>query len=488
MIVPASPASLEDFESNREGVVVGVWPSGTVTFLFTDVEGSTRLWDDHPDAMRVALARHDETLSSAVEAHRGFVFSTGGDGLAAAFERSVDAVEAAVEAQRGLQAEAWPDPVVLGVRMGVHTGEAQERDGNYFGPPLNRAARVMGAAHGGQILVSRATVEVLGRVAGIELLDLGLHRLKGLAEAMQVFGVWAEDLLWVDEPLATAEGASGNLPLPATEFVGRVAELQHRLAGLAKRRLVTLTGPGGVGKTRFAIEIAWLVVDDFEGGVWLIDLAAVGEPAGVVAVVASTLSIQPQPGMTMVASIVDWLRGRRLLLIMDNCEHVLAPVVELVGAVVAGCPTVTVLATSREPLAVSGERVHPIPPLDPASEAVDLFCDRAVGADGSFTPSDTDRVTITAICRHLDGLPLAIELAAARIRSLGPTDLLAHLDHRFRLLRGRGEGGVARHQTLRATVAWSYQLLAEHEQAAVRSSVRIRRWIRPRRCRSGVRR
>jgi predicted ATPase len=307
-------------------------------------------------------------------------------------------------------------------------------------------------------------VEVLGPQDGIDLVDLGTHRLKGLAEAMQVFAVRVPGLQRVDRPLATAEGATGNLPRPATEFVGRVAELRRWAAELPQRRLFTLTGTGGVGKTRLATEIAWLMVDEFPGGVWLVELAPVADPASVVAVVGSTLSVQAQHGMNMVESIVDWLRGRRLLLVVDNCEHVLGPVAELVGAIVAGCPTVTVLATSREPLELLGERVHLVPSLDPAFEGVELFCDRAVAADGSFTPTGMDLAAIADICRRLDGIPLAIELAAARVRSLAPIDLLGHLDDRFRLLHGTGRVGLERHHTLHAVVTWSYQLITEQER------------------------
>jgi predicted ATPase len=231
---------------------------------------------------------------------------------------------------------------------------------------------------------------------------------------------------------------------------------------LATHRQVTLTGTGGVGKTRLATEIAWSMADKFADGVWLIELAPVADPAAAAAAVASTMSIPAQQGMTMVQSIVDWLRGRHLLLVVDNCEHVLGPVAKLVRAVEAGSPTVTVLATSREPLGAPGELVRPVAPLDPASEAVELFCECVVAADESFTPSEEDRMAITAICRRLDGLPLAIELAAARIRSLTPTDLLGHLDDRFRLLRAAGR--VERHQTMHAVVAWSYELISDREQ------------------------
>ena len=259
----------------------------------------------------------------------------------------------------------------------------------------------------------------------------------------------------------------GNLVRPATEFIGRDAELLHVAAELAGRRLVTLTGAGGLGKTRLAIELAWSMVDEFSGGLWLAELAPVADPAAVVAAAASTLSIPLQGDMTMIESIVDWLKGRRLLLIVDNCEHVLTPVVDLVAAVVAGCPTVTVLATSREPLGVPGERVHLVRPLDPSSEGVELFCDRARAADASFVPNPDDRAVITAICERLDGIPLAIELAASRIRALSPPDLLAHLDERFGLLHGTGRGVSDRHQTMQATVEWSYQLLDERERGLI---------------------
>jgi predicted ATPase/DNA-binding CsgD family transcriptional regulator len=257
---------------------------------------------------------------------------------------------------------------------------------------------------------------------------------------------------------------TGNLPRPTTELVGRTNQLRQLVEALRRRRLLTLTGPGGVGKTRLAVETGWLVVDEFSGGVWLVDLAAVTDPEAVLAAVASLFSIQPQRGLTMIESIVDWLRSQRLLLVVDNCEHVLASVVPLVDAVVSECPTVVVLATSREPLAVSGERVYPIAPLDPSSEAMELFCERALAADESFRPGPVERPVIIAICHRLDGMPLAIELAAARIRSLSPVDLLARLDDRFRLLHARNRRGLARHQTLEATVDWSYQLLSEPEQ------------------------
>jgi predicted ATPase/class 3 adenylate cyclase len=438
-------------------------PTGTVTFLFTDIEGSTRLWDAAPDAMRAALARHEELLRSAIEEHAGYVFAVTGDGVAAAFQRSADAVTAAVKAQQSLTAEPWPAEAPLRVRMGLHTGEAEERDDNYFGAPLNRAARLMAAAHGGQVVVSEATAGLLKSPPGVELIDVGSHRLRGFVEPTRVFLVKADGMQWVDEPLATPEGSRGNLPRPETEWFGPVTELHLRVADLGRRRLVTLTGPGGVGKTRLALEMGGLAADEFPDGAWMVELAPVVARGSVLPAVAAALGVLPQAGLDTLGTILDWLGHRRLLLVLDNCEHVLEPVVTLVTAVFAAHPSVSVLATSREPLGVRGERVVPVPSLsDP--DAVALFCDRAEAADAGLVYGPEDRATIKSICQRLDGIPLAIELAAARARALAPVDLLARLDDRFALLRGGERGGLERHQTLRATVAWSYYLLTDAQR------------------------
>jgi predicted ATPase/class 3 adenylate cyclase len=438
-------------------------PSGTVTFLFTDVEGSTRLWEDAPTATRDALARHDEALRSAIETHNGYVFSTGGDGFAAAFDRAGNGLAAAVDAQLAFNDEAWPDGLVVKVRMGLHTGEADERDGNYFGSAVNRAARLMTAAHGGQIVVSELTAALLADAPGVGLIDLGSHHLRGFVGPTRVFGVKADGLPWLDLPLATAEAVRGNLPRPMTEWFGPTAELHRRVADLARRRLVTLTGPGGVGKTRLAVEIGSLTTDEFPDGVWMVELASVAEPDAVLAAVAAALGVIAQDGLPLGDSVVDWLEERRLLLILDNCEHVLAPIGELVARIGARVPTVTVLVTSREPLGLAGERVVAVPSLAP-HDAVELFCDRASAADESLVFAAAERDIIADICRRLDGIPLAVELAAARVRSLGLPELQSRLGDRFRLLRGAGRGSIERHQTLRATVAWSYQLLGEAER------------------------
>ena len=438
-------------------------PTGTVSFLFTDIVGSTPLWDAHPAEMREALVRHDEILRKAILAADGHVFSTGGDGLGAVFSRAGNAVAAAVDAQLALRAEPWPEPIDLSVRMGVHTGEVHERDGDYFGPPVNYAARLMGAANGGQIVVSALTAGLLDPSVGVDLVDLGATRLKGVVEPVAVFGVSAPGLDWLDAPLISEQTTPGNLPRPHTELVGDLADLQRRVSNLADARLVTLTGSGGVGKTRAAIEIGWLVVDEFVDGVWLVELASIADPEAVDAAIAATLGARPQPGMSLVESIIDWCLGRRMLLIVDNCEHVLQPVLDLVAAIVAACPTVTVLATSREPLGVPGEQVVRIPSLTPVF-GEELFVLRATAADSTFAPSPAEEEAISAICARVDGIPLAIELAAARIRSLSPVELLERLDDRFRLLRGGGRGGLERHQTLRAAVTWSYQLLPEADR------------------------
>ena len=315
----------------------------------------------------------------------------------------------------------------------------------------------MGAANGGQIVLSALTAGLVDGISEFELHDLGLVQLKGVVEPVHVVGVAGTGHDWINTPLLTAQVSRCNLPRLQTEMVGNVVDLQRRVANLARARVVTLTGPGGVGKTRAAIEIGWLVVDEFIDGVWLVELGPIGDVGLVFTGIAAALGVHPQPGMTVVDSIVDWCYGRRMLLVLDNCEHVLDPVAEIVAAVVTRSSTVTIVATSREPLGVDGEIVVRIPSLEEIY-GIELFVLRAMAADSSFEPTDVDSETIAEICRRLDGIPLAIELAAARIRSLTPTELLARLDDRFRLLRG-ARGGLERHQTLRATVAWSYQLL-----------------------------
>jgi predicted ATPase len=321
----------------------------------------------------------------------------------------------------------------------------------------------MSAAHGGQILVSATTADMLWSATGIELVDLGRLELRGVTDQIHAFGVSAAGVPWVEREPTTVRTVVGNLPEPVSEWFGSVAELRRRVADLPHRRLVTLTGPGGVGKTRMALEAASVAADEFADGVWLVELAPLAEPSSVALAVAATLSIQPGGGVSVDAAIADWLRDRRLLLVLDNCEHVLDAVADLAAAIVTRCSTVTVMATSREPLGVEGERVVPLAGLDSA-DAVDLFCDRVSAVDDTVSFSGEDHDAVGAICEALDGLPLGIELAAARIRSLTPTEVLQRLGDRLRLLRSSGRTGSERHRTLRATVDWSYQLLTSDEQ------------------------
>lgn len=431
--------------------------TGTVTFMFTDIEGSTPLWDAYPEEMGGALRRHDELVRASIEGANGRVFAKGGDGFGAIFTSAADAVNAALDLQRGLLAEPWPDSVELRVRIGLHAGDALERGGDYFGPHVNRAARLAGAAHGGQTVISASTADVLGATDRAELIDLGRVHLKGIVEPVHVFGVTAADVPWVDKPLRSTRRIAGNLPQLQTETVGDLTGLQRQIDS-SSARTVTLTGSGGVGKTRAAIEIGWRVIDEYVDGVWFIDLGSVADAAAVPGATAATLSVENQTGIAFDDSVIEWCMNRRMLLIIDNCEHVLATVTRLVSRIVAECSMVSVLATSRERLGVPGEQVIRIPSLQ-RGDAVELFLLRAAAADMSFESSRPDHDVIAAICDRVDGIPLAIELAASRITSLTPTEILDNLEDRFRLLQRGGRSGLERHQTIRATITWSYQLL-----------------------------
>ena len=432
-------------------------PSGTVTFLFTDVEGSTRLWEEHPEAMRVALGRHDEIVRSAIEAHDGYVFSTAGDAFAAAFSRAGDAADAAVEAQRSLGVEQWPSEVSIRVRMGLHTGEAEERGGDYFGPALNRAARLMSAGWGRQVLLTGVTAALVDA----ELRDLGAYRLKDLGEPEQVSQVVAEGLQVDFEALRTLDAIPGNLPIQVTSFVGRQDEVSDlRSLGLA-HRLVTLTGVGGVGKTRLSLQVAAEMSGEFEDGVWLVELAPVGDPDAVGDAVANTLGVTHQGALSVADGIAGALAGRRVLLVLDNCEHVIDAAAGLVETLVTSTEGVHVLATSREGLQIGGEQLWPVAPLPAGrgdSAAEELFIERVLEANPSFDPDPDAVEAISEICQRVDGIALAIELAAARMVSMSAQDIRDRLDDRFRLLAG-SRRGLERHKTLRQTVAWSYDLL-----------------------------
>jgi len=434
-----------------------------VTFLFTDIEGSTRLWQQDEFAMRAALSRHDELLRSAVADHGGTVFSSMGDGIAAAFPAASAAVRAALSAQQLIGAEAWPTATPIRVRMGLHTGEAESREGDYFGTAVNRAARLMAVGHGGQVLCSSATTEVLGDE--MVLTDLGEHRLRDLDRPMHVFQLGGGGF----GPLRSLDGLPGNLPSSETSFVGRRAQLAEVAKELGANRLVTLTGVGGVGKTRLALQVAAELLPGFAEGAWLCELAAAATEDDLAQVVAVALGVAQRPQMSLAESIVDFLRPRRVLVVLDNCEHLLDSAARLVVAILAGAPGVRILATSREGLGIPGERLWSVPSLSvvegaEVGEAVALFADRAEAVDRRFVLDEATLPAVVELCRRLDGIPLAIELAAARVAVMSPAEMAGHLDERFRLLTGGRRGRVERHQTLRAAVEWSYSLLTDTDK------------------------
>jgi predicted ATPase/class 3 adenylate cyclase len=428
-------------------------PSGVVTFLFTDVEGSTRRWEADPELMRSALEAHDAVLREAIEKYTGWLFKHTGDGMCAVFASPRSAVDAAVAAQRSLE---------LPVRMGIATGEAEHRSGDYFGPVLNRAARVMACGHGGQILVDGATA---GLLAGVDLIDLGPRRLRDIARPVELFQVRADGLRIDFPPLNTVDPAPGNLRAPSSSLVGREYELAELDLVVKAHRLVTLTGVGGVGKTRLALEVAARSTDGFPDGVWVIELAPVGDPAAVPEAVAAVLGISQQPGKSLADSIAAALDGRTRLLVFDNCEHVLDAVADMVEAILRHSATVTILATSREGLRVTDEQLWSVPSLDVESSAATLFVERAHAVTSGILLNERD-ASVVEICRRLDGIPLAIELAASRMQSMTVSELEDRLDDRFRLLVG-ARRGLERHQTLRHAVQWSYDLLEDAEKSVL---------------------
>jgi predicted ATPase len=429
-----------------------------MTFLFTDIEGSTRRWEHDHDAMREALAVHDAALRSAIEHRNGSIFKHTGDGVCAVFASASDAVRAAIEAQHALE---------LPVRMGIATGAAEARDDDYFGPVLNRAARVMAAGHGGQILLAESTaalVDVSGHI------DLGVHALRDLSSPIRLVQVVDDGLESKFPPLRTVSAVHGNLLASTSTFVGREEQTTRLAAAVLDHRLVTLTGAGGVGKTRLAAKVAATIADRFSDGAWLVELAPTSNPATVPTLLANVLSVTASPGSSVTESVVDALKGKTLLIVLDNCEHVIDATSELVETILRNTESVSILATSREDLGIAGERLWPVPTLDVTSgvdsEAVKLFIDRARAVNPQFdlVPGTDDVDAVTAICRDLDGLALAIELAAARMVSMTPQDVAARLDDRLQVL-GSSRRGMPHHRTLRQTVAWSYDLLDDDERA-----------------------
>ena len=447
-------------------------PSGTVTFLFTDVEGSTRLWEEHPGEMRVALERHDEILRSAIESRGGYVFSTAGDSFGAAFGRCADAIDSAMSIQQELAGVSWSTPGPVRVRVGLHSGEAHERGGDYFGSAVNRAARIMSAAYGGQVLCSEVTAALSG-VAG--LVDLGELGLRDLTAPVRLFRIDVPGVAVVSLAPRTLDAVPGNLPTQLTSFLGREELLAGVRSGLAVDRLVTLTGVGGVGKTRTAVQVAADLAPEFGHGVWLTELAPVRDSGEVPAAIASSLGVRPRSGFEPLEELVNELAGWEVLLVLDNAEHVITGAARTVEALLRGCLGVRVLVTSREGLAVPGERLMAVPPLGVAvgaegagSEAARLFEERASASSPGFVIDDENRGDVYRLCERLDGVPLAVELAAARVKMMTPAEIADRLEERFRLLTGGARTAVERHQTLRASVDWSFDLLSGDAQAVFR--------------------
>ncbi len=455
-------------------------PSGTVTFLFTDLEGSTALWEQHPDAMRAALARHDELVGGAIEGRGGYVVKSTGDGFLAAFASAPDAVAAAIDAQLALAGERWAETGPLRVRMGLHTGVAELRDGDYHGPTLNRAARLMAVGHGGQILVSLVTNELM-RGSGVDLVDLGSHRLRGLAEPEHVFQVVHPGLESEFGALGSMEPARRsppcNLPEPLDRFVGRVRELRDIQDRLAGTRLLTLLGPGGTGKTRLAVQAASEVRDDFDDRVYFADLSACRDVESVLSVTARTVGVHEQSGRPLVDAIKEEIGSQTMLLVFDNFEQVTAAALA-VAELLRDCPQLKLLVTSREALNVTGEQVYPVPPLAlpdaetgtltvaelAESEAVELFVERARAVRADFQLTDDNAPAVIELCTRLDGLPLAIELATARLALFSPQALVERLGDRLNLLKGGARDAPERQRALRDTISWSYELLTADEQ------------------------
>jgi predicted ATPase/class 3 adenylate cyclase/DNA-binding CsgD family transcriptional regulator len=468
-------ASMSDIEPRADAPLVdwselgmsGLLPTGTVTLLLADVEGSTRLWETQPEQMTAAFARLDRALLDLVAVHSGVrpVEQGEGDSFVVAFTRASDAVACALELQRAPLAP-------IGLRIGVHTGEVQLRDDdNYIGPTINRTARLRNLAHGGQTVLSGTTEALVVDMlpADVWLTDLGTHELRGVARPERVVQLCHPDLRNDFPPLNTAKNvAAHNLPSQLTNFVGRGPQLTEVRKLLTESRLATLTGAGGAGKTRLAVQVANQLADEYSDGIWYVDLAPITDPAVVPVTMARALGLPDQPGRSTMDSLLRFVRDRQMLVVLDNCEHLLDACAEMVIALLGGAPGLTLLATSREPIGMTGEATWRVPSLTLADEAVELFADRARLAQTGFTVTEDNTAVVVEICQRLDGMPLAIELAAARVRALSLVEILDSLRDRFRLLIGGSRIAVRRQQTLRASMDWSHALLTEPERILFR--------------------
>lgn len=488
-------------------------PTGTLTFLFTDIEGSTRLWEEAPEAMAIAITRHDTLLTKEISDHGGKIVKNRGEGDShfVVFSSAVDAVAGACALQRTLQMECWPTPAPLRLRIALHSGEAVLRPDDYYGTAVNRCARLRAIAHGGQTLLSGATHELVRDALpeGVALVDLGFHRLKDLQRPERVYQLVHADLPTDFPSLNSLDSFPNNLPRQLTSFIGRESEIRTVKDLLTTHCLLTLTGPGGCGKTRLALQSAAEVLEQYPDGIWLVELGALADSGLVAQSIASALRVAEQPGRPLLESLVDYLQSRALLLLLDNCEHLLPAAAGIVEMLLQRSQSVRVLATSREPLGIGGERCHPVPPMSlpdrrdssrghgslpgipvrglpsqrpgrsratsdrPTAtilqcEAVRLFAERAGFRQPSFALTERNAPTVARVCERLDGIPLAIELAAARVRVLTVEQIANRMDDFFRLLTGGSPTALPRQQTLQAAIDWSYDLLSERERILFR--------------------
>ena len=454
-------------------------PSGTVTYLFTDIEGSTKLAQEHPNKWESLRERHHAILQSAMDAHNGYVFQIIGDAFCAAFHTAKDGLNAALDAQRRLQTEAW-GKTPLRVRMGLHTGAAEFHENGYRGYlTMARVQRVMSTAYGGQILLSNASAELIrGELPeGVTLRDMQENRLKGLLNPEHLWQVVVAYLPQDFPPLATLNSIPNNLPIQVTSFVGREKEIAEVKQLLSTARLLTLTGSGGTGKTRLSLQVTAEVLDTFKNGAWFVEIAPLSDSSLLSSTISSVLGVREEPGRPLIRTLMDWLSNRELLLILDNCEHLIEACAKFADEVLHSSRATHILATSREALGISGESTYRVPSLEtpgPHEEikieqleqfgAVRLFIDRATQSLSTFRVTNANAPAVAQICYQLDGIPLAIELAAARVKALSVEMIAERLDDRFRLLTGGSRTALPRQQTLRSMIDWSYSLLSESER------------------------
>jgi predicted ATPase/class 3 adenylate cyclase len=453
--------------------------SGTVTLLFADIAGSTRMLGELGDAYGGVLREYRRLVEDAAVAEHGSLLDTAGDGVFYSFPSARGALSAALTAQRSLRDHPWPANTRVEARIGIHTGEPLSSDESLVGMDVHRAARICAAGHGGQILLSMTTHDLLRGtpLPDANLRDLGEHRLKDLPHPERLYQATASDLPSEFPALRSLDNWPNNLPRQLSSFVGRVAPLDDVRARLAETFLLTLVGPAGVGKTRLACEVALQSIDQFPDGAWVVELGALTDGALLAETVASTMRIKEQPGTPLLQTLADHLETRRLLLVFDDCEHLLDATAEVIGPLLQAGGDSRILVTSREPLAIPGERLYPVPTLElPApegatvddaadTEAVRLFVDRAVAVQPTFALTAENTAAVIQICRRLDGIPLAIELAAARVKALPPEQIASRLDDRFRLLTGGSRMALPRHRTLKAALDWSFDLLTDAERA-----------------------